>query len=132
MRGDPVGHLSRLAIAALLLCLKACAMVGVSRVRPDDVLNERRADLIGSGRLCEGTLQVLNSVALTGKHSVQSFGDCSASVEYPSGVNDERRLSALSELWLGRALGSNRRPSMDDATLDAYPQSARRADAYLS
>ena len=131
MRGDPVGHLSRLAMAALLLCLNACAMVGVSRVKPGDVVNERRADVIGSGRLSDGTVQVLNGVALTGKHCAQSFGDCSAIVEHASGVDEERRLSALSELWLGRALRGDRGPSMDDATLDAYLQSARYAYAYL-
>lgn len=131
MRGDPIRQLSWLAMAALLLCLNACAMVGVSRLKPGDVVSERRADVIGSGQLSDGTVQVLNGVALTGKQCAKSFGDCVGIVAHASGLDEERRLSALSELWLGRALRGDRQPAMDDATLDAYLQSARYAYAYL-
>lgn len=131
MRGDPFRQPLRFAMAALLLCLNACAMVDVSHLKPGDVVNERRADVIGSKQFSDGTVQTLNVLALTPKQCTQSFDTCAGIVEYASGLDEERRLSALSELWLGRALRGDRQPVMDDATLDAYLQSARYAYAYL-
>ena len=40
----------------VLLCLNACAMVGVSRVKTHDYVNEQRADVIGTGRLSDRTV----------------------------------------------------------------------------
>ncbi len=59
--------LVRLVAPILLLCLQACAMVGVSRLKPHDVVAESRADVLGSGRLSDSTVQALNVVALTTK-----------------------------------------------------------------
>lgn len=123
--------LPRLLLPALLLCLNACAMVGVSQLKPGDVVSERRADVIGSRQLSDGTVQALNVVALNAKRCTQFFASCTEIVEHASGLDEERRLSALSELWLARALRSDRQPAMDDATLDAYLQCARYAYAYL-
>ncbi|WP_343230024.1 alpha/beta hydrolase [Rhodanobacter sp. DHG33] len=114
-----------------LLCLNACAMVDVSRLKPGDVVSERRADVIGSKQFSDGTVQTLNVLALTPKQCAQSFDTCAGIVEHASGLDEERRLSSLSELWLGRALRGDHQPVMDDATLDAYLQSARYAYAYL-
>ena len=118
-------------MATLLPCLNACAMVGVSRLKPSDVVSERRADVIGSRQFSDGTVQALNVVALNAKQCTQSFDSCTEIVEHASGLDEERRLSALSELWLGRALRGDKEPAIDDATLDAYLQSARYAYAYL-
>lgn len=130
----PARLMARCALVAILLCLNACAMVGVSRVKHDDYANERRADVIGAARLSDGTVQVLNVVALTADSCQQAFAACRETVAQSSGLTDEQRLSALSELWMGRALRGDRpkgRMPMDAATLDAYLQSARYAYAYL-
>ena len=133
MQGDPIrrGWLRRLAVPALLLCLNACAMVGVSQLKPGDVVSERRIDVIGGKQFSDSTVQALNVLALNAKQCTKSFGSCTEIVERASGLDEERRLSALSELWLGRALRGDRGPVMDDATLDAYLQCARYAYAYL-
>jgi pimeloyl-ACP methyl ester carboxylesterase len=131
MQGNPVRQWLRRAAMALLLCLNACAMVDVSHLKPGDVVNERRADVIGSKQFSDGTVQTLNVLALGAKQCTQSFDTCVGIVGHASGLDEERRLSALSELWLGRALRGDRQPVMDDATLDAYLQSARYAYAYL-
>ncbi|MEW9624498.1 esterase/lipase family protein [Rhodanobacter geophilus] len=133
MQGDPIGHgwLARFLVSVLLLCLNACAMVGVSRLKPGDVVSEQRADVIGSRQLSDSTVQTLNVLALSAKQCAKSFGSCAGIVEHASGLDEERRLSALSELWLERALRGDRGPAMDDATLDAYLQCARYAYAYL-
>jgi len=133
MRGDPIGRgwLPRFLVPLLLLGLNACAMVGVSRLKPGDVVSEQRTDVIGGKQFSDSTVQVLNVVALNPKQCTQSFGSCTGIVEHASGLDEERRLSALSELWLGRALRGDHAPAMDDATLDAYLQCARYAYAYL-
>ena len=128
---DRAWRLARRVAPALLLCLNACAMVGVSRLKPHDVVTESRADVLGSGRLSDGTVQTLSVVALTPKGCAQSFDACAEIVERSDGLDEERRLSALSELWLQRALHDDRKPVMDDATLDAYLECARYAYAYL-
>ena len=117
----------------VLLCLHGCAMVDVSHVKPHDYVNERRADVIGAGRLSDRSVQALNVVALTVDSCQRDFVTCTNTVEHSPGLDDEQRLSALAELWLGKAVGTDRvraGTAMDDQTLDAFLQSARYAYAY--
>jgi pimeloyl-ACP methyl ester carboxylesterase len=126
--------IGRCAALAALLGLHACAMVGVSSIKPHDYVAERRADTLGNGRLSDGSVQTLNVVALTADICARDFGDCADTLAHSAGLSDEQRLSTLSELWMARALRSDRAKAgvpMDDATLDAYLQSARYAYAYL-
>lgn len=118
----------------MLLCLHGCAMVDVSHVKPHDYANERRADVIGAGRLSDRTVQALNVVALTVDSCQREFVACTDTVAHSPGLNDEQRLSALAELWLGKAIKADRAKAgamMQDPTLDAFLQSARYAYAYL-
>ena len=126
--------MARCALVAVLLCLNACAMVEVSRVKHNDYANERRADVIGAARLSDGTVQALNVVALTADSCQREFVGCTDTVAQSPGLTDEQRLSALSELWMGRAFDgdhANDRTPMGAATLNAYLESARYAYAYL-
>ena len=93
---------------AMLFSLGACAMVGVSQVKPHDNVAERRADMLGSGRLSDGTVQALNVVALTADVCAHEFASCTDTVIHSSGLTDEQRLSTLSELWMGRAMKTDR------------------------
>ncbi|WP_426702265.1 esterase/lipase family protein [Rhodanobacter sp. Col0626] len=125
---------TRCLVLAALLCLNACAMVGVSHVKPHDYANERRADVIGSHRLSDSTVQALNVVALTTDSCRDGFADCTDVLAHSPGLSDEQRFSALAELWLGKAIKSDRAKTdaaMDAPTLDAYLQSARYAYVYL-
>lgn len=134
MKSGACARALRGVIAVGLLGLNACAMVGVSRVDTSDYVNQRRADVIGSNRLSDRTVQSLNVVALTLDSCQREFAACTDTVARSAGLTDEQRLSALAELWLGRALKaarSQRGAAIDDATLDAYLQSARYAYAYL-
>jgi len=124
----------RCATLVVLLCLNACAMVGVSRIKPHDYVTERRADTLGSGRLSDGSVQSLNVVALNADTCARDFSDCTDTLAHSPGLTDEQRLSALSELWMARAIRidpAKHGVPMEDAALDAYLQSARYAYAYL-
>jgi len=124
----------RYATLVVLLCLNACAMVGVSRIKPHDYVTERRADTLGSGRLSDGSVQSLNVVALNADTCARDFSDCTDTLAHSPGLTDEQRLSALSELWMARAIRidpAKHGVPMEDAALDAYLQSARYAYAYL-
>jgi pimeloyl-ACP methyl ester carboxylesterase len=116
----------------MALGLNACAMVDVSQVKTHDYVNEQRADVIGTGRLSDRTVQALNVVALTVDSCQRAFTTCTDTVAHSPGLNDEQQLSALAELWLGKAIKIDQAASpMTDQALDAYLQSARYAYAYL-
>ncbi|MEO7068372.1 MAG: alpha/beta fold hydrolase [Rhodanobacter sp.] len=124
----------RCTIIVALLCLNACAMVGVSRIKQHDYANERRADVISAGHLSDSTIQALNVVALTVDGCKKEFVACTNTVAKSPGLNDEQRFSSLSELWLGKAIAGDHAKTdvpMDDVTLDAFLQSARYAYVYL-
>lgn len=124
----------RFALAAVLLCLGGCAMVGVSRINAHDSLSEQRGDVISTGRLSDQSVQSLNVVALTARDCERAFPGCVDTVQHSPGLNEEQRLSALAELWLERAIradGDTGDAHMSDAALDAYMQAGRYAYAYL-
>lgn len=134
MRSGTWMWVMRGAIVAMLSCLSACAVVGVSKIKPHDYVTERRADTLGSGRLSDGSVQALNVVALTTEICAKDFSDCTSTLLHSPGLTDEQRLSTLSELWMARAIKADRAKSgvpMADDALDAYLQSARYAYAYL-
>lgn len=134
MKRGTHGRILRCAAMVVLLCLHGCAMVDVSHVKPHDYVNERRADVIGAGRLSDRSVQALNVVALTVDSCQREFATCTDTVAHSPGLNDEQRLSALAELWLGKAIRTDHAKAgapMDDQTIDAFLQSARYAYAYL-
>ncbi len=122
------------AVLLGLLGLSGCAMVNMKHVTSRDYVTERRGDVLDAKRLSDNTIQVLNVVALTAKDCEKVFATCTDTLAQSPGLNQEQRLSALSELWLDKAMQADTSASdgtMDDATLDAFLQSARYAYAYL-
>ena len=138
MRSMSINHriaawtLRGIALAGLL-GLSACAMVDMQHVTSRDYVTDRRADVLGAKRLSDNTVQALNVVALTTDGCEKAFASCSDTILQSTGLNEEQRLSALSELWLAKAIKNTKSnaAAMDDEALDAYLQSARYAYAYL-
>jgi triacylglycerol esterase/lipase EstA (alpha/beta hydrolase family) len=109
-------------------------MVGVSRVKSHEYISSQRNDVIATGRVSDQTVQSLNVVALSTDACAKAFEACVDTVGASPGLNDEQRLSALSELWLGKAIRNDRADNdaeMDNSTLDAFLQASRYAYAYL-
>lgn len=110
--------------------------VAVRAVTPAEYIARKRGDVLSGGVPSQATLETVKFAGL-------DAGPC-ASLDKPSpgcidaltaapGVDTERRLSALSELWLQQALALRSTPPGDGpaAPLDAWLETARHAYAYL-
>ncbi len=125
----------RLAFWSMLLCLASllagCAGVTVSAVSPRDYLAQRRGDVLTTGRLSEAAQEVLRVLGTDGDACDQDMPACRQMLAASTGVDEEQRLSTLSELWLLAALraSGDRRaagpgadapaPASEDQQLDA-------------
>ena len=131
MKGrKPIRIIVVVALAALLLT--GCDIVGVRQIAPKEYAAQRRSDVLSTRALSDSTIQTLNVVALSRDACAANFPRCTNTILYSDGLDDERRLSALSELWLAYALQqTDRDKAINDPALDDYLQSARYAYAYL-
>ena len=134
MKGRNPTWIARVIAIAALALMAGCDMVGVHHVTPKEYATQRRSDVLSTRKLSDGTLQTLNVVALTRDECAANFTRCTNTLLLSDGLDDERRLSALAELWLSNAIqrdSANNGPQVSDPALDAYLQSARYAYAYL-
>ncbi|WCM94968.1 alpha/beta fold hydrolase [Acidovorax sp. NCPPB 2350] len=123
-----------------LVCLAAllggCAGVTVSSVSPRDYLVQRRGDALTTGRLSPASEEVLRVIGSDANDCERDAAACRAALAASTGIDDEQRLSTLSELWLLAALNAERdrqdaEPASEDEQLGAWLESARHAWAYL-
>lgn len=126
----------RNAVAILLaLALAGCslAMVDVKSIPPGAYIAIKRGDVLTTGELSAATREMLRVAGLDDRACARPQADCLQALAAVHDVNDERRMAALTELWVQRALsltpGRNAPPS--DAQLDAWFEVARHAYAYL-
>jgi pimeloyl-ACP methyl ester carboxylesterase len=134
MKGRNLIWIARVVAIAALALMAGCDMVGVHHVTPKEYAAQRRSDVLSTRKLSDGTLQTLNVVALNRDDCAANFTRCTNTLLLSDGLDDERRLSALAELWLSNAIqrdSANNGPQVSDPALDAYLQSARYAYAYL-
>ena len=134
MQGRTPRWILRTILLIALLLVGGCAMVGVRHVAQKDYAAQRRSDVLSTRTLSDSTVQSLNVVALSRDECAANFTRCTNTLLYSDGLDDERRLSALAELWLAFAMQWDRADKgepLSDTALDAYLQSARYAYAYL-
>jgi len=118
----------------LVISLTGCAGVKVSPVSSTDYMAQRRGDVLSAGRLSVYTAAALHVVGLDRKSCERDGASCRSALEETIGLDRERRLSALAELWLQEALALDKSPrdrNSMDAILNAYLETARYAYAYL-
>lgn len=136
--------LTRAAVAAVLLTLAGCASVTVSTQETSQYIEQRRGDVITRGSLSQKTLSALYVLGLDAKHCSADLSACIDRVLQSQALSTEEQLSALSEIWLYKALAhkktferdrftleSTERGALQDEILNAYLESARHAWAYL-
>ncbi|MBB4124980.1 pimeloyl-ACP methyl ester carboxylesterase [Xanthomonas translucens] len=121
-----------LLLTLLAALLQGCAVVSVSSVSPKEYLAERRGDVLTTGRLSTTAQEVLRVVGIDDCRERPDA--CRQALARASGITEEQRLSALSELWLEAALATDKSPALQNqqaSELDAWLEAARHAWAYL-
>lgn len=116
----------------LVALLPGCAVVSVSSISPKEYLAERRGDVLTTGRLSTAAQEVLRVVGIDDCRERQEA--CRQTLAQASGITEEQRQSALSELWLEAALAADQAPASSTRqapALDAWLEAARHAWAYL-
>lgn len=124
---------ARTLLAVGLLAGSGCAMVTVQSRAAGDYIATKRGDVLSTGELSDASQETLRVVAIERKGCEADIPACVAQLRTVQGLDEERRLAALSELWLRAA--TTRTPkgaaALDDAALQAWLETARYAYAYL-
>ncbi|MGJ7499506.1 esterase/lipase family protein [Variovorax sp. ZT5P49] len=126
--------LSLLCTAALMV---GCAGVKVGSISPAEYLAQRRGDVLTTGKLSTSAQEVLRVIGSDADLCRKDGQACRNALADSSGLSDEQRLSALSEVWLQVALaaekgGTAAEPAASSTTaIEAWLETARHAYAYL-
>jgi len=136
MTRHPAPHWIRTALTLLLACaLAGCslAMVDVKSIPPGEYIALKRGDILTTGELSAATREMLRVAGLDDRGCARPQADCLQALSALHDIDDERRMAALTELWLQRALSlaPARGEVSSDAQLDAWFEVARHAYAYL-
>jgi pimeloyl-ACP methyl ester carboxylesterase len=107
--------------------------VGVRTVTPSQYITAKRGDILTTRRLSEATDETIRVAGLNDGPCAEPSSACIEALGKANGLSNERRLLALSELWLQRAMSlqTHSRAEPDDARLEAWLEVARHAYAYL-
>lgn len=130
-----VSTIFRIHLPILMIYLMAgCAGVKVSFVDSSDYMALRRGDVLTTGKLSVYTGAALQVIGIDKKTCSNQSVVCRKALMETIGLHSEKRLSALSELWLQEAmkLDKQRRDSEHiEGILNAYLETARHAYAYM-
>lgn len=130
---------ARFHLLAALLCATmlaaGCAGVKVGSISPAEYLAQRRGDILTTGKLSTSAQEVLRVIGSDADLCRRDGQACRQALADSSGITDEQRLSALSEVWLQVALSADKGGTTDgpsaDKAIDAWLETARHAYAYL-
>jgi len=131
-------HSTRWFLLLLLAVLASgCAVlrpaVGVRTVTPSQYIAAKRGDILTTRQLSAATVETIRVAGLNDGPCVAPSRACIEAMGQANGLSNERRLLALSELWLQQAMSlpSPSRADPHDARLEAWLEVARHAYAYL-
>lgn len=126
-----------------MLCLpalNACSIlkqfdspVAVRAMNTDEYIKIKRGDVLTSNTPSTASIETIKVAGLdvSACLNLDNPGhECIAALLQTSGINDERRLATLSELWVQQALSTSQTTAVE-ARLHAWLQAARYAYAYL-
>ncbi len=118
------------------IVLTGCAGVKVVEVGASDYMSLRRGDILSAGRLSTFTRSALQVVGIDDSVCLRQSSLCRDALMQVGVMDEEQRLSALSELWLQEALVlakglSGASDWRREEALLAYVESGRYAYAYL-
>ncbi|MFA5494535.1 MAG: alpha/beta fold hydrolase [Porticoccaceae bacterium] len=102
--------------------------VEVHTLNAEEAIELKRGDILTRGKLSDATSQTIRVAALdAGACATPTARDCVEALAAVTGVATDRRLAALSELWLARAYTMKPGPEQQAAWLETI----RHAYAYL-
>ncbi len=115
------------------LLLGGCAMVQVKPLSTSDYIAMRRGDILSTGEISASARETVRVAALDDGACVKLSADCLHALTDAKGIDDERRMAALAELWLQQAQNLPVRDAVEnlEARIDAWLETARHAYAYL-
>jgi len=124
--------MGRAVLFGVPLLLASCAAVKVRSIDPHRYAEQRHADVLDGGGLSAATRESLRILGLPEADCQSRPRTCLQQLQAGHGVDEERRLSALAELWLGEAAAHDKlRQGQSTAVLEAYLEAARASYAYL-
>ncbi len=103
-------------------------------VSTNDYISQRRGDILTTGEMSSAVGVALQVAGIDEKQCRNIPQECRKQVASNIGIDDEQRMSALSELWLQEALAMDQKineGALAEDVLNAYLESARHAYAYL-
>ncbi len=107
-----------------------CAMVEVKPLAPGEYIAARRGDLLTTGELGPATAETIRVAGLEEAACAAPSISCIDALAATEGISDERRLAALSELWLQQAMAAPTAATGAPA-IGPWLETARHAYAYL-
>lgn len=134
LRSTQAGGILLLLLAILSSgCAVIRPAVGVRTVTPGQYIAAKRGDILTTRQLSAATLETIRVAGLDEGPCAAPSPACIQAMGEANGLSNERRLLALSELWLQRAMHLRKQSRADpnDARLDAWLEVARHAYAYL-
>lgn len=125
--------INMLLAIVVLAVLNGCAMVKVTSMNPADYIALQRGDVLTTGKLSLATRDTLNVASLDEDRCRKQIDACIAALQNTAGINDERRLSSLSEAWMLSAMTQSKQGNSADSeqVIQAWLEVARYAYAYL-
>ena len=131
-KSAPCRAMGHALLFGMPLLLASCAAVEVRTVDPHRYAEQRRADVLDGGGLSAATRESLRILGLPEADCQSRPRTCLQQLQAGHGIEEERRLSALAELWLGEAAAHDKpRQGRRNAALEAYLEAARASYAYL-
>jgi len=130
----PYNRRINILLLFLSIVLAGCSGVKVSSVSSSDYMALRRGDVLTTGELSAYTGAALQVIGIDKKKCDDEGAGCRKALKETIGLDSEKRLSALAELWLLEALELHKQPrdiGRITTIISAYLETARYAYAYL-
>ena len=113
----------------LLLGLCSCAMVKTQTLSSSEYIARERSDVLSTGKASVATLETLRSTGLDQAECADLSRGCIDALAARVDITSERRLAAVTELWLKEAFATGK--SGGDSAIQPWFEVARNAYAYL-
>ncbi len=122
-------------VFVIMISVAGCAGVKVKNISPSEQINQRRGDILTSGKLSAASQEVLRVIGYDSALCEKNPDECRQALSISNGLTEEQRQSALAEIWLQSGLKKQKQHSgktnPEDIPVEEWLEAARHAYAYL-